>query len=65
MTVKPAFWTGEHENTVPLTGLMALACIPFTIAGLVGVQRLLRSRGRTLAALPPLAIMLTAVVAEK
>ena len=58
------FWTGEHENTVPLTGLMALACIPFTIAGLVGVQRLLRSRGRTLAALPPLAIMLTAVVAE-
>src|SRR5205807_9618049 len=58
------FWTGEHENTVPLTGLMALFCIPFTIAGLVGLQRLLRGRGRTETALPPLAIMLTAVVAE-
>src|SRR5919197_1095926 len=42
----PTFWTGEHMNTVPLTGLMAAACVPFTLAGFVGLQRLPRGHGR-------------------
>jgi hypothetical protein len=49
---------------VPLTGLMAAVCIPFTIAGLVGVQRLLRRRGRTAVGMAPLAVTFAALVAE-
>src|SRR5438105_795459 len=51
------FWTGEHMNTVPLTGAMALGSLAFAMLGIVGVQRLLRGTGRISAAAGSLAIL--------
>jgi hypothetical protein len=58
------FWTGEHMNTVPLTGAMAVACLPLAGAGIVGVQRLLQGTGRISADRAPLLIMGAAVLCQ-
>ena len=58
------FWTGEHKDTLPYTGLFVLAMIVLGIASVVGLQRLVRTRGARLAHPAVLAVFGTAVAGQ-
>jgi hypothetical protein len=58
------FWTGEHRDTLPYTGLFEVAMLIFGIGSAFGVLRLALGEARFRAQPAPLAVMLTAVGAQ-
>ncbi len=58
------FWTGEHRNTLPYTGLFEVAMLVFGIASAVGVLRLLRRSAWFRAQPAALWVLLVGVLAQ-
>ncbi len=58
------FWTGEHRDTLPYTGLFEVAMLLFGIGSAIGVLRLVLGKASFGAQPAPLAVMLTAIGAQ-
>ena len=58
------FWTGEHKDTLPYTGLFVVAMIVLGIMSVVGLQRLVRARDHRLAPPAVLSVFGAAVLGQ-